>query len=340
MSGRHTHVERGALSGWAAPKDVILYLAGVLTVSGGTNAIIEYFGPGAGSISCTGKASITNMGAELGATTSIFAYDARMARYLQATGHEALAKLAETYQHLLRPDEDVEEHPEHYFDRIVEIDPKSERLQLLEPWPAWDGHDFLDMPVLVKAKGKTTTDAISPAGPWLRYRGHLDKFSDNMFMGAINAWTDEAGKGLNVLTGARPQAFAQVARDYQAKGVKWVVIGDHNYGEGSSREHAALSPRLLGGVAVIARSFARIHETNLKKQGLLALTFHDPVEYDLVCEDDRVSLVGLAALVPGKPVQCLITHADGTTDTLLLNHSYGAAQVAWFKVGSALNLFH
>ncbi len=550
----------GELSGWAAPKDVILYLAAVLTVSGGTNAIIEYFGPGARSISCTGKATITNMGAELGATTSIFAYDERMARYLKATGREALAKLADTYQHLLRPDEDVEEHPERYFDRLVEInlselepyvvgphspdrarplsqlatevkeskgefiddiftaligsctnssyedmtraadvavqakahgvkaavplmvtpgseqiratierdgqmqslkdigatvlanacgpcigqwqrakemggvpntivtsynrnfqrrndgqpttmnfitspeitvalaltgklsfnpladtltgadgqpfkleppkpapevpaknfatgyalyfeppddgstialrvDPNSERLQLMEPWPPWDGHDFLNMPVLLKAKGKTTTDAISPAGPWLRYRGHLDKFSDNMFIGAINAFTDEAGKGLNVLTGERDQAFAKIARAYKAKGVKWVVIGDYNYGEGSSREHAALSPRLLGGAAIITRSFARIHETNLKKQGLLALTFNDPAEYDLICEDDRISLVGLADLAPGKSVKCIITHADGTTDTLLLNHSYGEAQAAWFKAGSALNLF-
>jgi aconitate hydratase len=210
----------------------------------------------------------------------------------------------------------------------------------MEPWPAWDGHDFLDMPVLVKAKGKTTTDAISPAGVWLRYRGHLDKFSENLCMGAVNAFTEATGKGRNVLTGERDQMFSTIARDYKAKGVKWVIIGDHNYGEGSSREHAALSPRLLGGAAVIARSFARIHETNLKKQGLLALTFNDPAEYDLIREDDRISLVGLADLTPGKPVQCIITHADGTTDALLLNHSYGEAQVVWFKIGSALNLFH
>jgi aconitate hydratase len=551
----------GELNGWTAPKDVILYLAGVLTVSGGTNAIIEYFGPGASSISCTGKATITNMGAELGATTSIFKYDECMARYLKATGREALAKLADAHQHLLTPDADVEQHPERYFDRIVEINlstlepyvvgphspdrtrpisqlakevaesqgtfvdtistaligsctnssyedmsraadvaeqakahgikaavplmvtpgsekvratierdgqmqslndigatvlanacgpcigqwqraqeassvpntivtsynrnfpqrndgqpttmnfitspeitvalaltgklsfnpltdpvpgasgtsfkleppkpapdvpehnfasgqtayfeppedgrnivlqvaPNSERLQLMAPWPAWDGHDFLDMPVLVKAKGKTTTDAISPAGVWLRYRGHLDKFSDNLCLGAVNAFTGATGKGRNVLTGEQDQMFSKIARDYKAKGVKWVIIGDYNYGEGSSREHAALSPRLLGGAAVIARSFARIHETNLKKQGLLALTFNDPAEYDLIREDDRISLVGLADLAPGKPVQCIITHADGTTDTLLLNHSYGEAQVVWFKIGSALNLFH
>jgi len=551
----------GELKGWTAPKDVILYLAGVLTVSGGTNAIVEYFGSGARSISCTGKATITNMGAELGATTSIFMYDGRMAKYLRATDREALARLADRYQHLLRPDEDVEAHPERYFDRLVEIDlsklepyvvgphspdrarplsqlakeieaskgelvdvissaligsctnssyedmsraadvaeqakahgkkvalplmvtpgseqvratiardgqmqslesigasvlanacgpcigqwrrapeassvpntivtsynrnfparndgqrttmnfiaspevtvalalagrlsfnpatdlltdadgkpfkltpprvapevpsrgfdrgqvlyrepprdgsaielsvdPNSERLQLMEPWPAWDGKDFEGMPVLLKAKGKTTTDAISPAGAWLRYRGHLDKFSDNMFMGAINAYTEEPGKGLNVLTGARGQSFSNIARDYKARGVKWVAIGDHNYGEGSSREHAALSPRLLGGAAVIARSFARIHETNLKKQGLLALTFNDPAEYDLIREDDRISLTGLAELAPDRPVTCVVAHADGTAHTLMLNHSYAAAQVAWFRAGSALNLFH
>jgi len=551
----------GELKGWTAPKDVIRYLAGVLTVSGGTNAIVEYFGSGARSISCTGKATITNMGAELGATTSIFMYDGRMAKYLRATDREALARLADRYQHLLRPDEDVEAHPERYFDRLVEIDlsklepyvvgphspdrarplsqlakeieaskgelvdvissaligsctnssyedmsraadvaeqakahgkkvamplmvtpgseqvratiardgqmqslesigasvlanacgpcigqwrrapeassvpntivtsynrnfparndgqrttmnfiaspevtvalalagrlsfnpatdlltdadgkpfkltpprvapevpskgfdrgqvlyrepprdgsaielsvdPNSERLQLMEPWPAWDGKDFEGMPVLLKAKGKTTTDAISPAGAWLRYRGHLDKFSDNMFMGAINAYTEEPGKGLNVLTGARGQSFSNIARDYKARGVKWVAIGDHNYGEGSSREHAALSPRLLGGAAVIARSFARIHETNLKKQGLLALTFNDPAEYDLILEDDRISLTGLAGLAPDRPVTCVVAHADGTAHTLMLNHSYAAAQVAWFRAGSALNLFH
>ncbi|MBM3226315.1 MAG: aconitate hydratase, partial [Candidatus Tectomicrobia bacterium] len=222
----------------------------------------------------------------------------------------------------------------------LRVDPNSERLQLMEPWPAWDGHDFHDMPVLIKAKGKTTTDSISPAGYWLRFRGHLDKFSDNMFLGAVNAYNDETGKGCNVLTDEAGLTFGQIARDYKAKGVKWVAIGDFNYGEGSSREHAALCPRLLGGAAVIARSFARIHETNLKKQGLLALTFNDPAEYDLIGENDRISLVGLADLAPGKPVQCLVQHPDGTTHTLLLNHSYGEAQVVWFKVGSALNLFH
>ena len=549
----------GEINGWTAPKDVILYLAGVLTVAGGTNAIIEYFGPGTRSISCTGKATITNMGAELGATTSIFPYDERMARYLTATGRGSLADLADNNRHLLTPDPEVESHPDDYFDRVVEIDlsrlephvvgphspdrarpisalaqevadasnefvdeidtaligsctnssyedmsrvadvaeqalahglktrtslmvtpgseqvratverdgqlvslratdatvlanacgpcigqwrrpqatagvpntivtsynrnfprrndgqpqtmnfiaspevtmafalagrlsfnpltdtltnsdgkpfkleppkpahevpsenfvqgtsayfpppddggaievsvdPDSARLQVMEPWPAWDGKDFLDAPVLLKAKGKCTTDAISPAGPWLRLRGHLDRFSDNMFMGAINAYTDEAGKGLNSLTGERGQAISKIARHYRAEGLKWVVIGDENYGEGSSREHAALSPRLLGGAAVIARSFARIHETNLKKQGLLPLTFSDLSDYERIREDDRISLVGLADLAAGKPVTCTVRHSDGTTETLSLNHSFGPSQIDWFKAGSSLNI--
>ncbi len=550
----------GELSGWTAPKDIVLYLAGELTVSGGTNAIIEYFGPGAKTISCTAKATITNMGAELGATTSIFEYDESIARYLKATGRAALAALADQHRDLLSLDEDVLNNPGNYYDRVVEIDlctlephvvgphspdrarpisklaaevagsngefidaistcligsctnssyedmsraadlaeqakahgikcamplmvtpgseqiratierdgqmaslkdiggtvlanacgpcigqwkrdssiagkpntivtsynrnfprrndgqpttmnfiaspeitvalalagrlsfnpltdtltdgngkpfklnppkkapdvpgkgfikgredlffsppddgsdiqlkvdPNSKRLQILQPWPAWDGKDVTDAPLLLKAKGKTTTDAISPAGPWLRLRGHLDKFSDNMFMGAINAYDDIAGSGLNVLTGERGQSFSAIARDYRAKGVKWVVIGDWNYGEGSSREHAALSPRLLGGAAVIVRSFARIHESNLKKQGLLALTFNDPAEYELLREDDRIDLVNLADLKPGQPVTCIIHHSDGTKDTLQLNHTYNEAQVGWFKAGSALNL--
>jgi aconitate hydratase len=210
----------------------------------------------------------------------------------------------------------------------------------MDPWPAWDGRDFLDMPVLLKARGKTTTDHISPAGAWLRYRGHLDKFSDNMFMGATNAFTGEAGKGKNVLTGETGQAFSAIARSYKSKGVKWVVMGDAHYGEGSSREHAALSPRLLGGAAVIVRSFARIHESNLKKQGLLALTFQSAGDYDRIREDDRISLLGLAGMAPGKPVECLVKHADGTTETLQLLHSFAASQLEWFRKGSALNLFH
>jgi aconitate hydratase len=551
----------GQLSGWTAPKDVILYVAGQLTVSGGTNAILEYIGPGARTISATGKATITNMGAELGATTSMFPYDARMAAYLRATGKPDLVPLAERYQAMLAPDPEVEKSPEKHYDVVVELDlsklepymvgphspdrarplsrlaaevadpgngfidtisnaligsctnssyedmsraadvaeqakrhglkvktpfmvtpgseqvratierdgqmqslrdidgtvlanacgpcigqwrrakeasavpntivtsynrnfparndgerttmnfigspeivtalalggrlsfnpltdtlvgadgkpftlaaprtapevparnferghasyiappadgsgvtlsvsPTSERLQIMEPWPAWDGKDFVDMPVLLKAKGKTTTDHISPAGSWLRYRGHLDRFSDNMFLTAINAYTGEAGKGKNVLTGETSQSISKIARDYKARGVKWVVVGDHNYVEGSSREHAALSPRLLGGAAIITRAFARIHESNLKKQGLLALTFQDPAEYDRIREDDRISLVGLAAMAPGKPVDCIVKHADGTTETLKLKHSFSASQLEWFRKGSALNLFH
>ena len=551
----------GKLSGWTAPKDVILYVAGQLTVAGGTNAIVEYIGPGARTISATGKATITNMGAELGATTSMFPLDEKMATYLKATGRGELAPIAARYPHLLAPDKEVEADPEKYYERVVKldlsslepyvvgphspdrarpigklaaevadpknafldkisstligsctnssyedmsraadvaeqakahglktavpflvtpgselvratierdgqmkslkdingtvlanacgpcigqwrrskeasevpntivtsynrnfprrndgqpttmnfigspeivtalaiagrlsfnpltdsltgadgkafklsppktapevparnfdhgrptyvtppadgsaitlkVDPKSERLQLMEPWPAWDGQDFKDMPVLLKAKGKTTTDHISPAGSWLRYRGHLDKFSDNMFMGAANAYTGEAGKGRNVLTGQTGQSFSSIARDYKAKGVKWVVIGDANYGEGSSREHAALSPRLLGGAAVIVRSFARIHESNLKKQGLLALAFQTPADYDRIREDDRISLVGLREMAPGKPVECIVKHADGTSETLRLSHSFAASQLEWFRKGSALNLFH
>ena len=551
----------GSMSGWTAPKDVILYVAGQLTVSGATNAIVEYIGPGARTISATGKATITNMGAELGATTSIFPADERMAKYLRATGKAVLVPLVEQNQHLLEPDKEVEADPGKYYDRVVEldlsrlepyvvgphspdrarpisrlaaevadakngfideistaligsctnssyedmsraadvaeqakahgvkaavpflvtpgseqvratierdgqmqslkdingtvlanacgpcigqwrrsvaadavpntivtsynrnfprrndgspttmnfigspeivtalalakrlsfnpltdalsdaegkpfrlespspapevpardfdrgqatyitppedgssitlqVDSKSERLQLMEPWPAWDGRDFADMPVLIKTQGKTTTDHISPAGPWLRYRGHLDKFSDNMFMGATNAFNGEAGTGINVLTGEKGQAISKIARDYKAHGVKWVAVGDDNYGEGSSREHAALSPRLLGGVGVIARSFARIHESNLKKQGLLALTFQNPADYDRIRADDRLSLVGLAEMAPGQPVECRINHSDGTSETLRLNHTFSASQLEWFRKGSALNLFH
>ncbi|OGA47881.1 MAG: aconitate hydratase [Betaproteobacteria bacterium RIFCSPLOWO2_12_FULL_62_58] len=551
----------GKMSGWTAPKDVILYVAGQLTVSGGTNAIVEYIGPGARTISATGKATITNMGAELGATTSMFPADEHMAKYLRATGRGALVPLMEKHIDLLQPDPEVEADPEKYYDRVVRldlstlephvvgphspdrarpisklaaevsdadnkfldrissaligsctnssyedmsraadvaeqakahgvksavpflvtpgseqvratierdgqmqslkdidgtvlanacgpcigqwrrarkvaavpntivtsynrnfparndgqattmnfiaspeivtafalsgklsfnpltdpligadgqpfklnppkpapevpaknfdrghanyiappadgsrvmlsVDPKSQRLQLMQPWPAWDGKDFVDVPVLLKTKGKTTTDHISPAGPWLRFRGHLDKFSDNMCMGAINAYTGEAGKVKNVLTSATGEMVSKVARDYKAKGVKWVIVGDANYGEGSSREHAALSPRLLGGVAVIVRSFARIHESNLKKQGLLALTFQSPADYDRIREDDRLSLVGLNALAPGKPVECRVKHADGTTEMLKLNHTFSGPQLEWFRKGSALNLFH
>jgi aconitate hydratase len=551
----------GELGGWTAPKDVILYVAGQLTVSGATNAIVEYIGPGARTISATGKATITNMGAELGATTSLFPADEKMARYLRATGRGDLVPLMEQNRALLEPDREVEADPARYYDRVVEldlsklephvvgphspdrarpisklaaevadaqngfcdaisaaligsctnssyedmsraadvaeqakahglkadvqflvtpgseqvratiardgqmqsftdinavvlanacgpcigqwrraqevsavpntivtsynrnfprrndgqpttmnfiaspeivtalafggrlsfnpladtledasgkpfrftppksapdvpakdfdrgqstylappedgsgielrVDPQSQRLQLMQPWPAWDGKDFLDMPVVIKTRGKTTTDHISPAGYWLRFRGHLDKFSDNMFMGATNAFNGEAGTGTDVLSGETKQPIAKIARHYQAEGQKWVVIGDSNYGEGSSREHAALSPRLLGGAAVIARSFARIHESNLKKQGLLALTFQDPADYDRIRVDDRLSLVGLKDMAPGKPVECRIRHADGTSETLRLNHTFSASQLEWFRKGSALNLFH
>ena len=551
----------GELSGWTAPKDVILYLAGHLTVSGGTNSTIEYFGPGAESISCTGKATISNMGAELGATTSIFPYDERMARYLSATDRETLAQLANENKDLLTPDQEVVDDPESYFDVLVKIDlsalephvvgphspdrarplsqlahevndasndfiedvsatligsctnssyedmsraadvanqaiangaqakvplmvtpgservratierdgqmeslrsigatvlanacgpcigqwkrsqddstkpnsivtsynrnfparndgqqttmnfiaspevttafalagsltfnpitdnltgddgtsfklsppapapevpsnnfeggrqqffappedgsnitvdvaPDSNRIQILKPWDPWDGEDISDAVVLLKAQGKCTTDHISPAGVWLSLRGHLDKFSDNMFMGAVNAFTEETGKATNLLTGESGKAISQNARDYKASGQKWIVVGDDNYGEGSSREHAALSPRLLGGSAVIARSFARIHETNLKKQGLLALTFDDREDYSKIREDDRVDIVGLSDLSPGEKVDCKIHHSDGTSDTIQLNHTYSETQIEWFRKGSFLNLFH
>jgi aconitate hydratase len=210
----------------------------------------------------------------------------------------------------------------------------------MEPWPAWDGQDFLGMPVLIKTAGKTTTDHISPAGAWLQYRGHLEKFSDNLLMGAINAYTGEAGTTTNVLNGESGVAVSKVARDYKARGLKWVVVGDHNYGEGSSREHAALSPRLLGGVAVIARSFARIHESNLKKQGLLALTFATVGDYDKLRADDRISLVGLVQMAPGEPIECRISHADGSAESVMLMHSFGTSQLKWFQHGSALNALH
>jgi len=221
----------------------------------------------------------------------------------------------------------------------IVINPNSERLEPLNPWPAWDGNDYIALPILAKTQGKTTTDHISPAGPWLRFRGHLSKFSENMFMGALNAFTGEPGKGLNVLTGKNDLAFSTIATQYRDSGTRWVVIGDFNYGEGSSREHAALSPRLLGGAAVIARSFARIHESNLKKQGLLPLTFQEPSDYDLIQENDRISLTGLKDLSPGKPISCTIEHSDGEKELIELNHSFSAGQLDWFKAGSALNLF-
>ncbi len=546
----------GALHGWAAPKDVILYVAGQLGVSGGTNAVVEYIGPGARSLSATGKATIANMGAELGATTSLFAADASMVTYLRAAERGDWSDILHTYADLLAPDPEVEADPERFYERVLRIDldrlepqvsgphspdrvrpisrfaaelasdqalcqtvsaaligsctnssygdmtraadvarqavarglnlraplyvtpgservratierdgqsralealgatvlanacgpcigqwqrahadaknaivtsynrnfpgrndghpgtqnfiaspelvvafalagrlgfnpltdrlptadggevlleappappevpadglasgrarciappedgrdvelridPASERLQAMAPWPAWDGKDFLALPVLFKARGKTTTDQISPAGPWLKYRGHLDRFSDNLLLGAINAYTGERGRTRNVLTGAAGQSVAAVARDYRAKKLPWVIVGDANYGEGSSREHAALSPRLLGAAAVIARSFARIHETNLKKQGLLALTFADAADYDKLQETDRIDLQGLAAMAPGSVIEATVRREDGSAFAIALRHTYSAAQLAWFRAGSALNV--
>ncbi|NWG36133.1 aconitate hydratase [Nitrososphaera sp.] len=548
---------KGELSGWAAPKDIILYVASKLTVSGGTNAIIEYFGPGARSISCTGKATITNMGAEIGATCSIFAYDERMDAYLRATGRPELAELANRHRDLLTEDLEIESEPARFFDQLVEIDlsklephivgphtpdlarpvskmaddvgknhyldnisvaligsctnssyedmsraadiaeqakkhgiktkvplqvtpgsemiratierdgqmqtlkeiganvlanacgpcigqwsrpelkkgepntivtsynrnfpgrndgrretmnfigspelvialalsgrlsfnplkdeltasdgtrfklqppkpapevpkrgfaeardvyvppsenpdaievvidPASDRLQKLTPFAKWDGRDFEKLPVLAKTKGKTTTDHISPAGAWLSLRGHLDRISDNLLLGGVNAFRDgQVGAGKNQLTG-QVEPYPQIARAYKSKGLRWVIIGDSNYGEGSSREHAAMTPRYLGCAAVIARSFARIHETNLKKQGVLALTFENPADYDRIREDDRISITGLADMQQGKPVKCVVTHADGKSEEISLKHSYNTAQIGWFKAGSALNL--
>ncbi|MEW6042832.1 MAG: aconitate hydratase [Thermoproteota archaeon] len=547
---------KGSLNGWAAPKDIILYVAGQLTVSGGTNAIIEYFGPGAKTISCTGKATITNMGAEIGATCSIFPYDEKMETYLRATGRSEIADLANQHVDILTEDPEIEADPSKYFDRVIEIDlsklephvvgphtpdlarpisklaedvkrnnyiddisvaligsctnssyedmsrassvamqakekgvkakipllvtpgseqiratierdgqmdtlkeigamvlanacgpcigqwsrpelkkdepntivtsfnrnfpgrndgkrntmnfigspelvialslggslsfnpledelvakdgtkfklqpppiapevPKngfqstkdiyvppstdpdsvevvidknSTRLQKLEPFEPWDGRDYEDLPVMVKAKGKCTTDHISPAGPWLMYRGHLDKLSDNLLLGAVNAFTGEVGKGKNMLN-KQIESFPHIARQYKAKGMRWVIIGDNNYGEGSSREHAALTPRFLGCAAVIAKSFARIHETNLKKQGILALTFSNSADYDKIKESDRLSLVNLGKMEQGKPIKCIITHDDGSKEEILLAHSYNAAQIEWFRKGSALNV--
>jgi aconitate hydratase len=219
----------------------------------------------------------------------------------------------------------------------IEIPENSERLQLLGPFVAWDGKDFIDMPILVKTKGKTTTDHISPAGPWLRYRGHLDKISDNMFLGAVNAFTGEAGKGVNPLTGEPGQNFSKTARALKRAGQQWIAIGDENYGEGSSREHAAMSPRYLGAAAVMVRSFARIHETNLKKQGVLPLTFANAADYDTIEQNDRITVSGLYTLEPGKPVKVYIKKPDGRIVEIAANHTMTREQIAWFRAGSALN---
>ena len=545
----------GRLNGWASPKDVILYLCGLLTVKGGTNKIVEYFGPGAAAISATGKGTITNMGAELGATTSVFPLDDKMTAYLNLTDRADIAKLAQANREILTADPEVLQSPEKYFDQVVEVDlsalephvvgphtpdlarpvskmaaeakekgypvelkaalvgsctnssyedisraahiarqglkaglkaktaflvspgseriyhtmkrdgfmetfeqmgatvlanacgpcigqwkradavkgkadsivssfnrnfpgrndgvnetlsflaspevvtayalagdltfdpvkgtlktadgrqikleppqgeelpakgfakgeegfiapaengesiqvdvpPDSERLQLLKPFPKWDGKDFVKLPLLIKTKGKTTTDHISPAGPWLKYRGHLDKISDNMFLGATNAFSSEPGKGTDVLSNESGLTIAQIARRYKAKGIGSIVVGDENYGEGSSREHAAMSPRFLGVLAVLTKSFARIHETNLKKQGILALTFADPKDYDKIELLDRISVVGLNALAPGKAVEVKVHKADGKEISIKANHSMTEQQIVWFKAGSALN---
>ena len=545
----------GQLKSWTAPKDIILKVCEELTVKGGTNAIVEYFGPGTASISCTGKGTICNMGAEHGATTSIFPYDESMERYLRATERAALADVINQHKALLKNDDEVDQDPKKYYDRIIEIDldklephivgphtpdlarpvskmkddvkknqypdglaaaligsctnssyedieravdvakqalevglkapttlyvtpgseqvfetmkrdgfvdvlqkvgavvlanacgpcigqwkrdnikkgqknsilnsynrnfprrndgnpdtlafigspetvmaiglsgrlsfdpihdelqvngkpfkfkepkkasdipqkgfaiswqgyqappadgskskveikPDSERLAFLEPFDAWNGEDFKELPILLKASGKCTTDHISPAGPWLRFRGHLDKICDNMFIGAVNAYTKEAGKGKNILSGEENVAFSAIARDYKKRGTRWVVIGDENYGEGSSREHAAMEPRYLGCAAVIARSFARIHETNLKKQGVLPMTFKNPKDYDQIEVDDRVSLTGLSSLAPKSIVTAEIKKKDGKILKIEFLHALTARQIEWFKAGSALN---
>ncbi|HEX7179953.1 MAG TPA: aconitase family protein, partial [Nitrososphaeraceae archaeon] len=220
----------------------------------------------------------------------------------------------------------------------VIIDPKSNRLQKLERFPSWDGNDFVELLILAKVKGKCTTDHISPAGPWLMYRGHLDKISDNLLLGAVNEFRNkEIGRGKNQLNG-NLESFPHIAREYKSLHLKWIIIGDENYGEGSSREHAAMTPRYLGCVAVIAKSFARIHETNLKKQGILALTFIQPSDYNLILEDDRLSIYDIKNMREGKPVRCVLRHSNNTYENLLFAHSYDSAQIQWFKAGSALNL--
>ncbi|HYP42399.1 MAG TPA: hypothetical protein VEQ18_00090, partial [Candidatus Nitrosocosmicus sp.] len=217
------------------------------------------------------------------------------------------------------------------------VNKNSSRLQLLQPFEKWDGKDFEKLPILAKVKGKCTTDHISPAGPWLMYRGHLDKLSDNLLLGGVNAYQDgKVGIGKNILN-SQVESFAHIARDYKERGLKWIIVGDTNYGEGSSREHAAMTPRYLGCAAVIAKSFARIHETNLKKQGVLALTFEDPLDYDKIMEDDRISIIGLDRFAPNSTVNCILHHKDGIEE-ITLHHSYNESQIKWFKAGSALNI--
>lgn len=546
---------KGKLNGWTAPKDIILELTGLLTVKGGTGCIIEYFGEGAESLSATGKGTICNMGAEVGATTSIFAYDENMSKYLKATGRTEVADMADKIKEELRSDKEVYENPEKYYDQVFEIDltslephlngpfspdiatpisrikevaekngwplkvdvgligsctnssyedisraasiakqaadkkispkaeytitpgselvrytverdgylavfdkiggkvfanacgpcigqwaregaekqqkntivhsfnrnfakradgnpntyafvaspelvtalaiagdlsfdprkdklindqgeevmldepqgyelpprgfevddpgyqkpaedgseiqvqvsPISERLQLLESFPAWDGKNITGMRLLIKAYGKCTTDHISMAGPWLKYRGHLDNISNNTLIGAVNAFNMETNKVKNEDTGEY-MAVPDSARKYKADGVPTIVVGDYNYGEGSSREHAAMQPRHLGVRAVLVKSFARIHETNLKKQGMLALTFANPEDYDKIQEDDLFNFLDLDQFAPGKPITIELVHSDGTRENIIANHTYNNGQIEWFKAGSALNL--
>ncbi|ORZ14674.1 aconitate hydratase [Absidia repens] len=539
----------GKLHGWTSPKDVILKVAGILTVKGGTGAIVEYLGDGVDSISCTGMGTICNMGAEIGATTSIFPFNNRMGDYLRATKRANIAKYAESFAHNLKADEDaqydelieinldtLEPHingpftpdlatplskfketlkkndwPEelkvgligsctnssyedmarsaslaqqaadhgikvksqftitpgseqiratierdgimdvltnaggvvlanacgpcigqwdrhdvkkgeknsiitsynrnftgrndanpatHAFvaspeivtaltiagdltfnpindslpgsdgkpfkfqppsgyelppkgydagentyqeppsDRAsvqVAVDPNSNRLQLLKPFAKWDGKDIKEVPILIKVKGKCTTDHISMAGPWLKYRGHLDNISNNMLIGAVNAENDAVNKVKNQFTGEY-KGVPETARDYKAEGVRWVVVGDENYGEGSSREHAALEPRFLNGSAIIVKSFARIHETNLKKQGMLPLTFANPADYDKIDPSDKVDILGLTDFQEGKPLTLRLHKSNGATEDITLNHTFNEGQIKWFKAGSALNL--
>ena len=220
----------------------------------------------------------------------------------------------------------------------ISVAPDSSRLQLLAPFEPWDGRDFERLNLLLKAKGKCTTDHISPAGPWLRFRGHLERLSDNAFLGAVNAFTGETGAGLNQESGESGGSFPQTARDYKARGLRWVVVGDDNYGEGSSREHAAMTPRYLGAAAIMVRSFARIHESNLKKQGVLPLTFADPADYDRVRETDRVSITGLGSLAPGSALTAVLHHDDSAEERVTLRHSMNAEQIEWFKAGAAPNM--
>ena len=545
----------GKLNGWTAPKDVILKVAGILTVKGGTGAIVEYFGEGAISMSCTGKGTICNMGAEIGATTSTFGYDESMERYLRSTGRADVADLANGVKHHLTADAEVYANPEAYFDQVITIDlntlephlngpftpdlatpvsemkalaasngwplkvewgligsctnssyedlsraasiakqavdkglvtkaefginpgseqvrytaerdgllktftdlnasiftnacgpcigmwdrvgaekaekntivhsfnrnfakradgnpntfafvaspemvaaiaiagdlsfnpitdtlinnkgeavkldpphgdelptkgfavedagfvapaadgssvqvavsPTSDRLQLLDPFAAWEGTDLKGLKLLIKAKGKCTTDHISMAGPWLKYRGHLDNISNNMLIGAVNFFNEKTDNVKNQLTGEYA-AVPKVQRDYKANGIGSLVVGDENYGEGSSREHAAMEPRHLGVRAVLVKSFARIHETNLKKQGMLALTFADKADYEKIQEDDVIDINGLTSFAPNIALELLLTHKDGSKETIMVNHTYNEQQIEWFKAGGALNI--